>query len=99
LLAAHFFREQSYVLVALCLAAIGLMAWRSPWAHRIVQAALVLGALQWLWTTAMLVQERMQEGRPWIRLAAILGAVAAFTALSALALERLRGWYAGKPRA
>lgn len=92
-LGAHFLRESAWWLVAVCALLIALLAWRRPWVPRVVQVALALGTIEWLWTAAMLIQERMVEGRPWLRLAAILGAVAVFTAASAWAVQRLRGWY------
>ena len=92
-LGAHFLREGALWLVIACVALIALLAWRRPWVPRLVQAALALGAVEWLRTAAMLIQQRMAEGRPWLRLAAILGAVAIVTAASAWTVERLRGWY------
>ena len=88
LLGAHFMREGAWILVAVCIAFALLLAWRTRWAVRLVQAALVLGAVEWIWTALILVQERMAEGRPWIRLAAILGGVALFTLGSAVLLTR-----------
>jgi hypothetical protein len=67
-----------------------LLAWRRPWSVRLLQAALVLGTVEWLWTTFVLVQERLAQGRPWGRLALILGVVCLVTAASAVALARLR---------
>ena len=46
--------------------------------------ALVLGALEWLWTAWWLVQQRLALGQPWLRLAFILGLVAVLTVASAL---------------
>jgi hypothetical protein len=93
LLAAHFLREGAWPLVAACVALAGLLALRRPWVRRVGQAALALGVVEWLWTAVVLVQQRMAEGRPWGRLAAILAAVAIVTAASIVALERLRGFY------
>ena len=90
LLGAHFLREGNWALVAACVALIALLAWRRPWARRVVQAALVLGALEWVWTAYLLIQQRMAEGLPWTRLAVILGVVAIWTAASALAMQRVR---------
>lgn len=84
LLGAHFMREGAWLLVAACIGFALLLAWRTRWAARLVQLALALGAIEWMWTALVLVQERMAEGRPWLRLAMILGGVALFTAASAL---------------
>lgn len=87
LLAAHFYRSGSLLPVALCLALPLVLLFRQTWAARLVQAALLLGALEWLHTLYAIAQLRIQLGQPWGRLAIILGLVALFTALSALALR------------
>ncbi len=89
LLGAHFLREGAWPLVVACMAFALLLAWRTVWARRLVQAALALGTIEWIWTALVLVQERMAEGRPWLRLAMIMAGVALFTAVSALAPRRL----------
>jgi hypothetical protein len=61
-----------------------MLAFRQTWVHRVIQAALVLGALEWLHTLYLIIQVRTEYGMPWTRLAVILGAVALLTALSAL---------------
>ena len=86
LLAAHFFRSRNLPLVALSLALPLLLLVRERWSARAVQAGLVLGALEWLRTLAFFAGQRMEVGRPWGRLAVILGGVAALTALAALAV-------------
>lgn len=84
LLGAHFYRAAAWPLVGLCVVLIVLLAWPRAWVARLVQVALVLGAFEWLWTALWLVQQRLALGQPWLRLALILGAVAVFTAASAL---------------
>ena len=88
LLAAHFYRAGAWPLMLASVAVIGLLALPRAWVARLVQFVLVLGAAEWIWTTAVLVQQRMALGQPWMRLAAILGAVALFTAAAALVFER-----------
>jgi hypothetical protein len=87
LLGAHFYRAAAWPLMLLCLALVALLAWPRAWAARLVQGALVLGAAEWLWTAAVLVQQRQALGQPWLRMALILGAVALFTAGAALAFR------------
>jgi hypothetical protein len=84
LLGAHFYRAAAWPLLGLCVLLVVLLAWPRAWVARLVQGALVLGALEWLWTAGWLVQQRLALGQPWLRLALILGAVAGFTAASAL---------------
>jgi hypothetical protein len=84
LLGAHFYREAAWPLVGLCVGLVVLLAWPRAWVARLVQAALALGALEWLWTAGWLVQQRLALGQPWLRLALVLGAVAVFTVASAL---------------
>jgi hypothetical protein len=90
LLAAHFFREGAWPLSLACVALAALLARPRPWVIRLLQASLVAGALVWAWTLFVLVQERVALGRPWGRLAAILGVVMLVTAASAFAVGRLR---------
>lgn len=86
-LAAHFFRAGSLPLVVFALALPVLLVVRERWSARVVKAGLVLGALEWLRTLAFFAGQRMEVGRPWGRLAVILGVVAALTALAALAVR------------
>lgn len=92
-LGAHFYRDRAWLLLGSCVALLVLMAWRRAWVPRVIQAALALGAVEWLWTASVLAQERMAMGRPWVRLVAILGTVALFTAVSAWAMGRMAPWY------
>ncbi len=84
LLGAHFYRASAWPLVLACSALVVLLAWPRLWVARLVQMALVLGAAEWLWTALLLVQQRLALGQPWLRMAFVLGAVAVFTAASAL---------------
>lgn len=95
LLAAHFYRSQNLLLAGVSLAFLVLLVLRRPWVVRVLQVALVLGALEWLRTLAMLVMERTAMGQPYWRLALILGTVAGLTALSGLVFRsaRLRGCF------
>jgi hypothetical protein len=49
-----------------------------------VQTTLWGGVASWLKVAASRASERLAEGRPWMRLVIILGAVALFTAWAAL---------------
>jgi hypothetical protein len=95
LLAAHFLRASNGFAIALCVVMIGLLFVRRRWAARTIQAALVLGAIEWLRLAATLVAARQAMGEPFQRLAFILGGVAAFTALCALVFQTkgLRAWF------
>ena len=84
LLAAHFFRAGMYPLFAASLAFPFVLLVQRRWAARLVQVALVLGALEWVRITLMLIMIRQDDGRPWMRMAIILGSVAALTAASGL---------------
>jgi uncharacterized membrane protein YqjE len=83
MLGAHFLRFGQLALVALCLLLLVPLFLPRRWAQLLVSAALALGAVVWLWTLAEDVQQRLAFGMPWLRLAAILGAVTLFTAWSA----------------
>lgn len=90
LLGAHFLRDRNWILAAACAVLAILVAWPRAWIPRLLQAALALGAAEWAWTAFMLGQQRMAEGRPWMRMAIILGVVALLTAASIAAVEALR---------
>jgi hypothetical protein len=84
LLAAHFARAQQWPLTLACAALMGVLALRRRWVPWTLQAALVLGAAEWLRTLLALVASRLALGQPYGRLAAILAAVALLTLGSAL---------------
>lgn len=89
-LGAHFLRGGNVVLVAAVLVAVALLGVRRPWVARLVQATLLLGALEWVRSLVRLTGQRMQEGQPATRLVVILGGVALFTGLSALVFHTRR---------
>jgi len=84
LLAAHFWRAQWWPLAITCVALVGVLALRRPWAARLVQTALMLGSIEWLRTLAALVAARMAIGQPYARMTLILGVVAVATFAAAL---------------
>ncbi len=86
-LGAHFLRADSMIGVYAVLAVIALLFVRRPWVARIVQAVLVLGALEWLRTMYELAQIRAIHGQPYGRMLVILGVVAAVTLCSALLFQ------------
>ena len=83
-LGAHFLREGNTPFVIACLLLIGLLPVRHVLVARFVQAALVLGALEWLWTLYRLVEVRVALEQPYIRMTVILVVVATMTFCSAL---------------
>lgn len=87
LLAAHFYRADWLVPAALCVALLPLLAVPRPWAARVLQAVLVLGAVEWLRTLAAFAAARMAVGQPYLRLVLILGIVAAVTLLAAAVFQ------------
>jgi hypothetical protein len=100
-LGAHFRRGGHLLPVVAVFALLGLLFVRRRWAARAVQAALLLGALEWVRTTLALVGERASMGLPYGRMAAILLAVAAACALSVWPFRaaRARRWFRTEPRA
>ncbi len=83
-LGAHFFRDGNMPLVAACLILIGLLPVRHVQVARLVQLALVLGTLEWLWTLYRLVEVRVALEQPYLRMTIILAVVAAISLCSAL---------------
>jgi hypothetical protein len=90
LLAAHFYRAAEMIPAFLCLAAIVLMFVRLPWVVLALRVGLAAGAVVWLITAWRIAQARMDSGTPYLRMLAILGAVAAFTAIAAWTLPGAR---------
>ena len=88
LLGAHFYRAGLVLGVVASLALVGVAFLRRPWARRVAQAGLLLGALEWLRTMATFAAERIATGQPYLRMVLILAGVALATALGALVLER-----------
>ncbi|MBL0140989.1 MAG: hypothetical protein IPP91_02720 [Betaproteobacteria bacterium] len=87
LLAAHTYRAQAWVPLGITVALMPLLFIRAPWAARVLQAALAIGALEWIRTAVALVALRQATGQPFARLAIILGAVALATGLCALIVQ------------
>jgi len=90
LLGAHFFRAGSVALVMACLALMALAAVPRRWAAQVIQAGLVIGALEWLRTLSMLASARLAAGQPAARMITILASVALVTALAALVFRHPR---------
>jgi len=86
MLAAHFFRNGELLLVLICCASPGLMIFRRRWATRLLQIILLLGAIEWVRTAMSIATVRREEGMPWMRMAVILGSVAAWTLISGMLL-------------
>jgi hypothetical protein len=89
-LGAHFLRQGQTLLLVISVALIGLLAVPRRWALRVLQAALVLGAVEWIRTLIVLFQIRGEMGMPVTRMVIILAAVALFTAASALVVPTNR---------
>lgn len=87
LLGAHFLRDGNSVGVAGALVLIALLFVRQSWVARLIQVALVVGALEWVRTLYGLVQVRAEMGEPYARMVAILGVVAVITLGSALLFQ------------
>ena len=87
LLGAHFLRTGNLALVALCLAAPLLFAWRSRWGLIALQFLAYIAAGTWIAVALQLVQMRQQLGQPWTVAVIILGAVALLTVLAGLLLN------------
>lgn len=86
-LGAHFMRYGNTIGVVGAIVLIGLLVVRRPWVPRLVQVALIVGALEWVRTLYMLVQARMALGQPATRMVVILGIVALVTFVSALLFQ------------
>jgi len=90
LLAAHFYRAAALVPAAFCVAAVALVFIRHPSAVLALRIGLAAGTVVWLVTAWRIAQARMDAGTPYLRMLAILTAVAAFTAVAAWILPGAR---------
>jgi hypothetical protein len=84
LMAVHFFRNGNPLAALLCLLVLLAFTIRRPWAARIVQICLVLGAVEWGKTTFVLLHARLEIGAPFFRLTFILASVTLLTLASSL---------------
>jgi hypothetical protein len=88
LLAAHYYRAGHFLLAALAVGALVLLAVPRAWSARLLKVALLAGAFEWLRTLALFASARMAAGQPYLRLTLILVGVAAFTAASAAVFQQ-----------
>ncbi|NGX15692.1 hypothetical protein [Wenzhouxiangella sp. XN24] len=95
LLGASFFRAGNDIMVGVVAGLLVLLAVPQPWAARVVQGALALGALRWLWLAWAMASVRMAADVPYLRMVLILGAVAVLTllAMAVFRSRRLRRYY------
>ena len=98
LLAAHFYRAGQTLIVLGLLLLLSLLMVKKYWVPWVMQAVLLLGALEWLRTLVTVANIRIEYGMPWTRMAVILGVVALFTACSGLVFrsKALRERYSDK---
>lgn len=89
-LGAHFLRYGNEPGVIAAVVLTGLLFLRRAWVARLVQVALVLGAIEWLWTMYTLLQIRAAQGAPATRMVLIIGAVALVALASALLFQTKR---------
>ena len=95
-LGAHFLRTGTMLPTLGMLALATLLLVRRPWVARLIQVVLVIGALEWVRTIVTVASWRSQQDEPFLRMAVILGVVAAVTLGSAMifqtrALKRIYG--------
>lgn len=99
LLAAHFYRGGHWLLAIGSVTALSLLLVRQPWARRALQVLLLLATVEWLRTAVLIAQLRLDQGRPYLRMALILGTVAVLTGAAASVLQRgtMRRYFARPP--
>lgn len=89
-MAAHFSRNDQTLLMIVSALLPFMLIINALWARLVLQVALVLGALEWVWSTLDLIEIRKGIGEDWQQLAIILFIVAAFTLVSGLLLYLVR---------
>lgn len=87
LIAAHFLRQGSLVLTAVCLLVPLLFFYRRRWSLIVLQLGAYLSAGKWVVALLLIVQQRLAEGRPWTVAAIILGTVIVLTVAAGVLLN------------
>ncbi len=82
LLGAHFLRQNNLPITGICVIAPCLLLIKRRWVLRVLQFVAYGGATLWIYTTFVLVRQRMIAGAPWVRMMVILLGVAALTLLA-----------------
>jgi hypothetical protein len=95
LLSAHFSRHDLPLLSALTAAFPLVLLVRRSWVPSLTRWVLVLGTLEWVRTLFTIARQREAAGDAWLRMAVILGFVAAVTLASATVFtsQRVRERY------
>jgi hypothetical protein len=98
LLAAHFMRSGTFPMVLMAMGFPALLFLRRTAARVAVQVGLLFCAGVWLLTALTLATARLRMGQPWLRMALILGAVAALSVVAGVLLQLggMRRWTAGR---
>ena len=98
-LAAHFLRRGQWPGTLAGAGLFALLFVRRPWSPRVVRWGLLLGAVEWLFTLRVLLDERRAAGESSARLVAILGAVVLLTLAAAwlLGAEPVKRHFGGEP--
>jgi hypothetical protein len=82
LVGAHFLRLGSPGLAVTCALFPLLTAFRAAWVPKALRILLAGAALLWVFTALSIARVRIAEGAPYLRMALILGGVAAFTSFA-----------------
>jgi len=86
-LGAHFLRTGYLAPVLICILLPLVLLVRRPWAARLIQFVLLLACAEWIRTLILLIGARADSGSPWLRMALILGAVAAVALVAAVMFQ------------
>ncbi len=87
LIAAHFYRMGSTILVFIALLLPLLLLVRQGWARSTIRIYLFIAAAEWIRSLFAFIEIYERSGLAWTRLSFILGGVALFTFSSALLLS------------
>jgi hypothetical protein len=79
LLGAHFFRGGNIILTAVCILLPLLLLFKKRWILLLLRGLIYCGALVWVHTAVVLVQQRILLGIPWMRMILILLGVTVLT--------------------
>lgn len=87
LLGAHFFRDGETFLSIVCIFIPLLLLIKKKWCLLFVKLFTYGGVIVWIFTLITLINERVNTGEPWLRMAVILLAVIVMTISTSLFLN------------
>ncbi len=88
LLGTHYMHSGNLVMMIISLLFPVLLFIKKKWVINIISVALLAGAIVWIHTAYNIIQVRIENHAPWLRLALIMSGVTGFTIFSAILTKK-----------